>query len=62
MIDHNVDWVRMYLKINVEAKVDDHNLSQDKLLQDLKDYTLKNIADLQKKSEEATKRVDMVYG
>ena len=39
MIDKSVDWLRLFVKMNIETKTDDARNEQNVLIQNLKKYT-----------------------
>lgn len=58
MIDDSVDWLHLYTKETVEAKIDDVHETHQAFIEELKKFTYDSVSDLQDKSDNVFKRVE----
>lgn len=61
MIDHNIDWVRVYLKTQVEGKIEDQDQHLQGQFAELKDFVLSNMSKVNTQCNAAISKVENVY-
>ena len=61
MIDKSIDWLRLFIKLNVETKIADFKNEQDMLMQNLKTYTEENVMQLFADQAKNLKHVNEIY-
>ena len=61
MIDKSIDWLRLFVKLNVETKIADFKNEQDMFMQKLKTYTEENVVQLFADQAKNLKHVNEIY-